>query len=283
MSIPMPISIVVPTRDRPAQLARCLAALGGEHEIVVVDDGSRDRATLDRVLEGHPGTRVIRAAGRGPATARNLGARAASGEVVCFTDDDCEPGPGWAQALAGAAKAGGAAAGRTVWPPGAPAPVRASQTIVEHLTLSSLDAHRGRLGFAPTCNLAVARDALGSLPFDERFPAAAGEDRDWSERAGAAGLAPVYVPEAVVVHRQQLDAAGFARQQYGYGRGAARYRAAARGRRPARPGFYSALVRRGFAEGPAVGALVLAAQGLTAAGVAVERLVLWRSGSDCRD
>ncbi len=267
----MQISIVVPTRDRPAALARCVAALGDRHEVVVVDDGSRDRAALARALEGTPAARLVRAGGHGPATARNLGARAASGEIVCFVDDDCEPAPGWAETLSERAAEAGAAAGRTVAPAGAPATVRASQAIVAELTLASLDPAAGRLGFAPSCNLALARATLERLPFDESFPAAAGEDRDWSARASGAGLGPVYVPEAVVVHRQALGVGAFARQQYGYGRGAVRYRAGDPGRRLARPGFYAGLVRRGFAEGPAVGALVVAAQAATAAGVAAER------------
>ncbi len=277
----MQISIVVPTRDRPAALARCLAAIGGEHEVVVVDDGSRDRAALARALDGAPAARIVRAGGHGPATARNLGARAAGGEVVCFVDDDCEPVSGWAAALARRAAQAGAAAGATVAPAGAPAAVRASQAIVAGLTLASLDPAR-RLGFAPSCNLALAREALELLPFDESFPAAAGEDRDWSARAGGAGLSPVYVPEAVVVHRQELDMAAFARQQYRYGRGAARYRAAAAGRGLARPGFYAGLVRRGFGEGAAVGALVVVAQAATAAGVAAERLAGLGKGGEGR-
>ena len=263
---------MIPTRDRPAALRRCLAALNtADAQIVVVDDGSRDRAAVEAAT-ADAGARLVRTPGVGPAAARNVGARASESEIVCFTDDDCEPSPGWARRLAAAAGGAGAAAGRTVAPEGATAAVRASQTIVEHLTLSSLDAATRRLGFAPTCNLAVSREALACLPFDESFPLAAGEDRDWSDRAAAAGLAPVYVPEAVVVHRQQLTARGYLKQQLAYGRGAARYRAAAPGRRMARAGFYGALVRRGFDEGGAVGSLVVAAQAATAAGVVAERI-----------
>jgi GT2 family glycosyltransferase len=239
-------------------------------ELVVVDDGSRERGAVELAArEG--GAQLIRTPGAGPAAARNVGARAASGDIVCFTDDDCEPAPGWASELARVAAEQGAAAGQTVARSAANASVLASQAIVEHLTLSSLDPASGRLGFAPTCNLAVAREALGQLPFDESFPLAAGEDRDWSSRAAAAGLAPVYVPSAVVVHRQELTPRAFWRQQVAYGRGAARYRAAAAGRRISRPGFYGGLVRRGFAAGPAVGGLVVAAQLATAVGVATER------------
>jgi len=268
----MRISIVIPTCDRPAALARCLAALGPAEEIVVVDDGSRDRSALARALDGTPGARLVHAGGHGPATARNLGARATSGDVVCFLDDDCEPAAEWAATLARAAADAGAAAGRTVAPAGAPAAVRASQAIVAELTLASIDSASGRLGFAPSCNLALAREALERLEFDESFPTAAGEDRDWSARATGAGLGPVYAPEAVVVHRQQLGPRGFLRQQYRYGRGAVRYRAAGEGRGLSPPSFYAGLMRRGFEEGAAAGALVVLAQAATAAGVAAERL-----------
>jgi glycosyltransferase involved in cell wall biosynthesis len=272
----MAISIVVPTRDRPAALARCLAAFAAQDadiEVLVVDDGSRDRAGVAAAVEScgcKP--RVLHAPGAGPAAARNVGARAAEGELICFTDDDCEPRPDWARLLGAAAAEHGAAAGRTIAPPGAPAVLNASQAIVEYLTVSSLDPSTGRLGFAPTCNLAITRDALGRLPFDESFPTAAGEDRDWSDRAAAMGLGPHYAPGAVVVHRQQLGVRAYARQQFRYGRGAARYRAGGDGRRVAGPGFYAGLIKRGFDDGPVAGGLVVAAQALTAAGVAAERL-----------
>jgi glycosyltransferase involved in cell wall biosynthesis len=267
------VSVVVPTRDRPQALARCLAALAAQDtesaEVVVVDDGSHDRAEVERAASEGPEVRLVRLPGRGPAAARNIGARAAAGDVVCFTDDDCEPQPDWLRLLATAAAEHGAATGRTVAPTGAAPVVRASQAITNHLLEASVDGG-GETGFAPTCNLAVARSVLMGLPFDERFPDAAGEDRDWTARAVAASAAPRYEPRAVVVHRQQLSGRDFVRQQYRYGRGAARFRRAHPGRGLERAGFYGALVRRGFSQGPAAGALVLAAQAATAAGVGTE-------------
>jgi glycosyltransferase involved in cell wall biosynthesis len=270
------ISVVVPTRDRPKPLRACLAALARQSapglDVVVVDDGSRERAGVDAAVAGLAGARVLRSPGRGPAAARNLGARAANGEVICLLDDDCEPEPEWAERLAAAARraSGGIAGGRTVAPSGARAPVRASQAITNHLLAESL-AH-GALGFAPSCNMAASREVLGRLPFDTSYPSAAGEDREWWARALSDGLVAVYEPGAVVVHRQRLEPRSFMRQQFRYGRGAARFRRAGTGRRLARPGFYAALARRGFADGPAVGGLVLAAQLATAAGIAAERL-----------
>jgi GT2 family glycosyltransferase len=270
------VSVVVPTRDRPAALERCLAALAaqdvGELNVVVVDDGSRSPKTVAAAVErAYPAARVLRSAPRGPATARNLGARAARGEIVCFTDDDCEPSPDWVRRLVGVALQRGVAAGHTVAPLEAGAAVVASQSIVEHLQLSSLD-RGGRLGFAPACNLAATRQALARLPFDESYPGAAAEDRDWCERAARAGLAPVYVPAATVVHRQEPGTRSFVGRQYRYGRGAARFRRASADRGLAPASFYTGLVRRGFAAGAGVGLLVLCSLVATAVGVGAERL-----------
>jgi glycosyltransferase involved in cell wall biosynthesis len=96
------LSVVVPTGDRPVALARCLAALGLQTahglEVVVVDDASKDAAAVAAIVAA-AGARLVCAAGRGPAAARNAGARAARAPVVCFTDDDCAPAPAWAAAL----------------------------------------------------------------------------------------------------------------------------------------------------------------------------------------
>ena len=273
------LSVVIPTRDRPQALRRCLEALSsqdaGSLQVVVVDDGSRDRAAMDEAIAVVPlEPQVIRTPGRGPAAARNLGVRAATGDVLLFLDDDCEPSPEWARLLAGTlSESVPIAAGRTVTPDRANPAVRASQAITNGLLLASLDSD-GRLGFAPTCNLACRRDIISRLPFDEGFPDAAGEDRDWWARALDAGTVARYEPRAVVVHRQRLTGRAFARQQFRYGRGAVRYRRAGTGgkRRLARPRFYAELVRDGFRASPAAGALVMAAQGLTAAGAVAERI-----------
>ena len=268
------LSVVVPTRDRQAHLERCLAALGRQTapglEIVVVDDASSEAAAVAAVVAAVQCARLIRARGAGPAAARNAGARAARAPVVCFTDDDCAPAPGWAQALSRSIAAGAAAA---AGPTRNAAPHRpaaaAAQAITNHLTEAGLDPRTRRLAFAPTCNLACRADVLRALPFDERYPLAAGEDRDWCARLLAAGHALVHAPAAVVDHHQDLTLASFWRQQVRYGRGARRFhRTGGPGLAP--PRFYASLLHRGFAAGPAVGALVCAAQVATAAGMALE-------------
>jgi GT2 family glycosyltransferase len=248
------ISVVVPTRDRPEALERCQAALERQTvpvEVVVVEDE----------------------VGHGPATARNEGVRRARGEVVCFTDDDCAPSPGWAEALAAPILAGDAqaTAGPTLVGEGATAADHAWEAIVGYLQEQAAKPGTASPGFAATANLACSRELLERLPFDESFPAAAGEDRDWAARAAELGVAPVFVPSAIVIHRPGLRIRDFLRQQYRYGRGAAQYRSAASDRGFGSPSFYGGLLRSGFAAGLATGLLVCAAQASTLAGVIAAR------------
>lgn len=244
------VSVVVPTRDRPQPLRRCLAALEAQTlpvEVVVVED-----------VEG-----------RGPAWARNEGLRRAQGEAVCFTDDDCAPAPGWAEALTAPILAGEAqaTAGRTLMGEGATAADRAWEAIVGYLQDQAASPGTSSPGFAATANLACSHGLIGRLPFDESFPAAAGEDRDWGERAAREGASPRFVAEAVVFHQPGMGSRAYLRQQYRYGQGAAQYRRAGAGRRSGSPGFYAGLVRAGFRAGFVPGSLVGAAQVATLAGI----------------
>lgn len=246
----------------------------------MVDDRSVDADAVAAIVR-EAGARLVRLEGAGPAAARNAGARAAEGDAVCFTDDDCEPGAGWAAALAAPVLAGetACAAGRTVVAEDASAADRAWQAIADHLQRWGDRPGTPSPGFAATCNLACSRELLLSLPFDESFPAAAGEDRDWSARAASRGIFPLPVPAAVVTHRPDLTTRAFLRQQYRYGRGASRYRSAGNDRRIGAPTFYLDLLRSGFDAGFAPGALVTAAQLAAAIGTLMEPTTARATGS----
>jgi glycosyltransferase involved in cell wall biosynthesis len=266
------VSVIVPTRDRPERLAACLGALARQtaesFEVLVVDDQSHDRAAVTATVGAH-GARLVDGAGRGPAAARNAGARQARGRFLCFTDDDCLPSPGWVGALADALQQGAAvAAGPTVAADAANSYAVASQLVTNHLVAGDAASVR----FAPTCNVACRAELLHACPFDETFPLAAGEDREWCERLASGAHTISMVPDAVVHHDQRLTAVSFWRQQVRYGRGAYRFRRTGRtvSRSPAR--FYVDLIRKGFAAGVRVGVLVVASQCATAMGFAAEVL-----------
>ncbi len=273
---PPDVAVIVPTRDRPGPLAACLAALAAQtapsFEVVVVDDASSDAEAVAAVVAAVPRARLVRGEGQGPAAARNLGARSTEAAVLCFTDDDCRPGPGWVAALAARIGAeADAVAGPTRNGRRGDVLAAASQTVTNHLCESSLDG--GHVGFAPTSNVACRASLHRAVPFDESFPLAAGEDRDWCSRLAAAGMALAWEPAAGVDHHQDLTLRRFWRQQSRYGRGAHRWQQdRPAGDRLQSPRFYVDLLRKGFAQGPRTGSLVVLAQVATATGLAREAL-----------
>src|SRR5262249_31580706 len=87
----------IPTFDRPKLAERALESVRCQTikagEIIIVDDGSR-LPYAARVGQEDPTIRVIRLGKNlGPAAARNAGLRVASGEIICFLDDDDEYHP----------------------------------------------------------------------------------------------------------------------------------------------------------------------------------------------
>lgn len=269
------VAVAVPTRNRPSSLARCLEALeaqtiADELEILVVCDGRDAAPRIAEVVRGSERARLLVQAQAGPGSARNLAAQAASAPILLCTDDDCEPQADWAECLAAAIELGAdGAVGRTL--NGAPqsALASASQLVVTYLQEQTL--REGRV-YGAANNLGCRTEALRRVPFDPAFRFAGG-DRDWCARAADAGLKLVYEPKACVVHRQRLTLASFWRQQLAYGRGAYLFRRrCGTCVRLESVGFYSGLVRRAVADGPAVGGLVVVGQAATAAGFLLEAL-----------
>jgi GT2 family glycosyltransferase len=257
-------------------LSRCLAALarqelGASWEVVVVDDASKQRERIAELVASLPAARLIRGPGDGPATARNLGAEAALGSSICFTDDDCEPEPGWAAALVSRLDEAAAAGGVTVPAADVGVLARASERVSAYVTEFSFRA--AGPPFAPSNNLACRAEVVAELPFDERYSEAGGEDRDWCARLAAGGHRLVREPAAVVVHRQQPTLKGFLSRHARFGRAAHRYAADhGEGSLPSPPGLYSGIVRDGFGGGMGVGTMVCLAQAATAGGYAAEAL-----------
>lgn len=192
------IAVVIPTRDRETRLAFALEALAEQtlardrFEVIVV----RAPGDLEGALcEPPPGlaVRFIASPVAGPAAQRNLGWRATDAALIVFTDDDCRPAPDWLERML---EARGDEAtmlqGRTE-----PDPQEA------HLYWGLARSWRitGENAWYATCNMAYPRSLLERLGgFDERFPAAWGEDTDLGLRARELGASQRYVDEALTWH-----------------------------------------------------------------------------------
>ena len=84
------VSVIIPVYNAEVYLRQCLASLAASDdpalECIVVDDGSTDGS---RDVAREFGALVLSTDGRkGPALARNIGARAARGEILFFVDSD---------------------------------------------------------------------------------------------------------------------------------------------------------------------------------------------------
>lgn len=94
-------SVVVCTRDRPASLDQCLAALSRldytAYDVVVVDNAPSDQRSRDVALRW--GARYLTEPAHGLSRARNYGARACRTEIIAYIDDDALPEPEWLSVL----------------------------------------------------------------------------------------------------------------------------------------------------------------------------------------
>lgn len=231
MSAPPAFSIVVPTRDRPRELASCLAALAllryrsDGYEVIVVDDGSC--VDLEAVVAPYRDVMALRLLSQpsaGPAAARNRGAAAADGEVLAFTDDDCRPDPTWLARFAThlAADPLCGLGGRTVNDLAHNRYATAAQLLIDYLF--AYYSAPSRVPLYTSSNLALPRAVFREVGgFDEAFRRAGGEDRELCDRWVHAGYRLRFAPDAVVHHAHELDLRGFIRQQYNYGCGAVRF------------------------------------------------------------
>jgi len=214
------VSVVVCAYNAERTMEACLASLEAldypDYEVVVVNDGSTDR-TLE-ISERFPFCRIISQPNRGLSVARNVGAEAATGEIVAYTDSDCVADPDWLTYLVARMEAGNlAACGGPNFPPPedslVPAAVAVSPGGPTHVLISDEVAEH-----IAGCNMAFRRDALLALGgFDPQYRAA-GDDVDICWRFQDAGHAIGFSPAAVVWHFRRNSVRAYLNQQRGYGK-----------------------------------------------------------------
>lgn len=223
----LPVSVVVPSRDRPAMLDRCLASLRNAlrvgDELVVVDSASVHADAVARVAAEH-GARLVRCDEVGVNRARNAGWTVTTNQLVLFTDDDVEVATDWADAYARAADAHPEATFFTGW-----IGARAGQE-TRWLVAMKLDEHpalltpatRGTIGHG--ASLGVRRTALVDIGgWDEAMGSGgvfgSSPETDLFDRLFAAGGCGWYVADARAWHDQWRGIGDMVRLQYRYGIG----------------------------------------------------------------
>lgn len=224
----MKFTIIIPTYKRPGRLAQCLDSLQNldyaDWEVIVVNDGGDDSfQNLPPKLTQDLPLRLMDVPHGGPAKARNHGARAATGDILAFTDDDCRVTPDWLSQFAAEfhrAPAVAGLGGSWLNPHPDNIPALTAQLYMDFLRQQFTDIN-GNAWLIPSNNVAYRREVFASLGgFDERYPLAAAEDMDLCYRVVLAGYAQKHLWEAQIWHDHRLSYSAFLAQQFRYGRGA---------------------------------------------------------------
>lgn len=209
------VSLVIPGRNCAATLPACLQALAAVRaqpgapllETIFVDDGSTDASAA--IAAAH-GATVLRGTGSGAGAARNLGWRAARGELVWFVDSDCVARPDALALLLPefADPAVGAVGG--AYDNGCPDSLLA--TLIHEEIAARHRAMPRAVDFLASFHVCYRRSALASLGgFDERY--LRGQDAELSYRAVEHGFQLRFVLGSRVAHFHERDLLPYLRNQ----------------------------------------------------------------------
>lgn len=218
MGVPA-ISVIIPTLDEEAVIARCLQALAEqtvsreELEVIVVDNGSLDgtAGAALRFADALP-LRLLERRGVSISALRNAGAAAAQGRWLAFLDADCIAPPDWLKRGLELLRAPGAGV------VGAHYSIPQASSWVARAWYGDMSTRKtGPVAYVPAGTLFIGRDqflAVGG--FDETMTTS--EDCEFCRRASAAGLPVEASPELSVVHLGTPQTVGaFYRKQRWHG------------------------------------------------------------------
>jgi mycofactocin system glycosyltransferase len=220
------LTVVIPIRDRPTQLDRCLAALA-PLACIVVDDASHDRAAVSGVAARHDATLLPLDHNLGPAGARNAGLARVRTRYVAFVDSDVEVAAAELLGLARhfadeqVALVGPLVRGisRSAWPRW----FERYDATASSLDLGTVGANvrpGSRVAWLPGACLVGRADRLRAVGgFDGRMRV--GEDVDLVWRLVGAGAIVRYDPARVASHDTRTTLRGWLGRKYVYGTGGA--------------------------------------------------------------
>lgn len=213
----MRASIIIPAYNAQRTLAECLTACLAQDypdfEVIVVDDGSTD--STGAVARHFDRVRYHRQSNGGPASARNTGARLATGEILVYTDADCIPQADWLRQLIDGFEEGVVAVGGTY---AIANPTSRLARVVQAEIAARHRQFKGEVDFLGSFNVAYCRDAFEAVGgFDESYRQASGEDNDLAYRLHDLGGRMVFNPRAEVAHYHPEHLFGYLRTQSRHG------------------------------------------------------------------
>ena len=219
-----PVSIIIPTKDAPEVLGRCLKSISEktsypEFEVIVMDNETTDEAAL-RLMREYPARRIQFPNPFNFSRANNEGAAAATGDFLLFLNNDTEiVSEDWLQHLAyyaeqpevGAAGALLVYEDGTVQHAGVALGMRGTADHMMRGFPIGVDGYAGSLVCAREVSaltgacLMIRRSLFREVGgFNEHFFTAY-QDVDLCLRLRARGLRLIFAPQAVVMHHESVS------------------------------------------------------------------------------
>lgn len=229
-------SIIIPTRDRPKKLQKCLQSLIAQTHnqlvrIIVVDDCSTDSKSVQSVIRNlDHGVIYIHIRRGGPSITRMVGVKFAhpKSEFIIFIDDDCIADKAFIQSsisfLSETPYAGAGGKVKSIDGNG----ILKKYHTVRPTMIRPRYFPDGRVKHIYTCNSVFRYNVLQEVgvinPIDLLlnecgYILRGGEDSDLSERIINYNYLLGYCPNMIVYHDHRTKFLPFLRQNFGYGRG----------------------------------------------------------------
>lgn len=227
------VSVVIACPGDSWMLRECLKGIAGQTyrkaEVIVLPDSGPDNPDSPEPLENPNGIRIIPTGKVRPAEKRNLGIKAAKGEIVAFIDDDACPDAHWLEYAVRyfGDPSIGAVGGPGVTPPGDPYLARLGGRVYDNPLVSGNYRYRYKAGGVrrdvddyPSCNLLVRKELLDSFG-GYRTDFWPGEDTLLCKDIRDAGRRIVYDPWVIVSHHRRALFGAHLRQlgRYAFHRG----------------------------------------------------------------
>lgn len=196
------ISVVIPAYNGEKTIGKCLDSLLKQtkkpDEIIVVDDGSVDKTK--ETVKKFKNVTLLEQKHKGPAAARNLGAKKAKGNILLFTDSDCIPDKNWVSEMAKPfqRKEIVGVQGRYM--------TKQKGLIARFVQFEIEDRYdrmkkREHIDFIGSYSAGYRKKTfLEFKGFDESFPAASGEDPELSFKISKSNKKMVFNDRAIISH-----------------------------------------------------------------------------------
>jgi glycosyltransferase involved in cell wall biosynthesis len=210
------ISIVIPVYNVEKTIGECLSSLIDQtrkpDEIIVVDDGSKD--LTKEIASKFKNVIFLEKEHKGPASARNFGAKKAKGEILLFTDSDCTLDKNWVSEMVKPFEDK-----ETVGVQGR-YETKQKGMIARFVQLEIEDRYErmkkfGNIDFIGSYSAGYRkRTFLESGGFDESFPIASGEDPELSFKLAKSGNKMVFNEKAIVYHNHVDSLPAYLKQKF---------------------------------------------------------------------